>query len=72
MSVAKEEWKQLGLGKRNLTIALDWMHDTFSQAPVLGSLLNHAKSAAAKISSWEELSLTINEALKNEQSEARR
>jgi len=72
VSVAKDEWKQLGLGKRNLTIALDWMHDTFSQAPVLGSLLNPAKSDAAKISSWEELSLTINEALKNEQSEERR
>jgi hypothetical protein len=67
VSVAKEEWKQLGLGKRNLTIALDWMHDTFRDAPVLGSLLNPAKSAAAKIVSWGELSETLEQALKQEQ-----
>ncbi|WP_420859775.1 Eco57I restriction-modification methylase domain-containing protein [Marivivens marinus] len=66
VSVAKEEWKQLGLGKRNLTIALDWMHDTFRDAPVLGSLLNPAKSAAAKIVNWEELSTTLDQALRQE------
>ena len=54
MSVAKEEWKQLGLGKKNLTIALDWMHQQFSDAPVLGSLINPAKSDASKIVSWDE------------------
>ncbi len=67
VSVAKEEWKQLGLGKRNLTIALDWMHDTFRDAPVLGSLLNPAKSAASKIVSWEELADSLDLALKQEQ-----
>lgn len=67
VSVAKEEWKQLGLGKRNLTIALDWMHDTFRDAPALGSLLNPAKSSAAKIVSWEELSETLAQALQQEQ-----
>ncbi|MDT8854793.1 DNA methyltransferase [Paracoccaceae bacterium Fryx2] len=67
VSVAKEEWKQLGLGKRNLTIALDWMHDTFRDAPVLGSLLNPAKSAAAKIVDWEELSGSLDQALRQEQ-----
>jgi len=67
VSVAKEEWKQLGLGKRNLTIALDWMHNTFRDAPVLGSLLNPAKSAAAKIVSWEELSSSIDLAMQREE-----
>ena len=67
VSVAKEEWKQLGLGKRNLAIALDWMHDTFRDAPVLGSLLNPAKSAAAKIVGWDELSDTLGQALQQEQ-----
>lgn len=67
VSVAKEEWKQLGLGKRNLTIALDWMHDTFRDAPVLGSLLNPAKADAAKLVKWEELSTTLKQALENEQ-----
>lgn len=67
VSVAKEEWKQLGLGKRNLTIALDWMHDTFRDAPVLGSLLDPSKSAAARIVAWEELDRTLSSALQQEQ-----
>lgn len=69
VSVAKDEWKQLGLGKKNLTIALDWMHDTFRDAPVLGSLLNPAKTDAAKLVQWDELSHTLEQALKQEQSE---
>ena len=69
VSVAKEEWKQLGLGKKNLTIALDWMHDTFMDAPVLGSLLNPAKTDAAKLVQWNELSSALEQALKQEQSE---
>jgi hypothetical protein len=68
VSVAKDEWKQLGLGKHNLTIALDWMHDTFKDAPVLGSLLNPAKSDAAKLVKWDELSATLNQALETEKS----
>jgi hypothetical protein len=69
VSVAKEEWKQLGLGKKNLSLALDWMHDTFKDAPVLGSLLNPAKSDAAKLVQWDELSSALEQALKQEQSE---
>jgi len=69
VSVAKEEWKQLGLGKKNLTIALDWMHDTFKDAPVLGSLLNPAKTDAAKLVQWDDLSSALEQALKQEQSE---
>ena len=69
VKAAKEEWKQLGLGKKNLTIALDWMHKYFSDAPVLGSLINPAKSDASKIVSWEELSETLNTALKAESTE---
>ncbi len=60
---AKEEWKALGLGKQNLSIALDWMYDTFRDAPVLGSLINPAKSSAAKIVPWDELSVVLNQAL---------
>lgn len=69
VSVAKEEWKQLGLGKRNLSIALDWMHDTFRDAPVLGSLLNPAKTDAAKLVQWDELSSVLEQALNQEQSD---
>ncbi len=71
VSVAKEEWKQLGLGKRNLAIALDWMHDTFKDATLLGSLLNPAKTEAAKLVQWDELSTALKEALQQEQTDER-
>ena len=65
VSVAREEWKQPAMDKHNLRIALDWMYDVFQDAPVLGSLLNPAKTAAAKIVSWDELSEAISTGLDN-------
>ena len=69
VSVAKEEWKQLALDKHNLRIALDWMYEVFKDAPVLGSLLNPTKTDATKLMKWEELSQTIEEALRKETTE---
>lgn len=66
ISVAKEEWKALGLGKKNLTIALDWLYDSFKDAPILGSLLDPTRTSAAKIAQWEELSEALNQALSQE------
>jgi len=66
VSVAKEEWKQLGLGKRNLTLAMDWLHNIFQDAPVLGSLLNPANTPAVKLVKWEELSGALAQALEQE------
>lgn len=70
VSVAKEEWKALaregGMGGQNLAIAMDWLHDTFRDAPVLGSLLNPAKTSAAKIVAWDQLSAALNKALAQE------
>jgi len=63
VAASKEEWKQLGLGRQNLSIALDWMHDTFRNAPVLGSLLNPATTAAAKVVRWEDLAGFLEQAL---------
>lgn len=63
VTAAKEEWKQLGLGKKNLEIALEWLHKTFADAPVLGSLINPRKSNAAQIVNWEELEDVLNQAL---------
>lgn len=71
LSVAKEEWKQLALDKHNLRIALDWMYEVFKDAPVLGSLLNPAKTSAAKIVQWEDLSNTLEQALAQEQTDER-
>lgn len=69
ISVAKEEWKALGLGKKNLTIALDWLYDSFKDAPILGSLLDPTRTSAAKIAQWEELSEALNQALSQEGSD---
>ncbi len=69
IGVAKEEWKQLALDKKNLRIALEWMYEEFKDAPVLGSLLNPAKSKAAKIVDWDTLSPMLEEALSQEQSD---
>src|SRR5690606_23914269 len=52
-----------------LTMALDWMHDAFQDAPILGSLLNPARTNAAKLVRWEELSGVLAQALSQEQSE---
>ena len=72
VSVAKEEWKRIGLGKRNLTIALEWMYDTFQNAPLLGSLLNPTKTDAAKLVKWEDLSPALQDALRQEQPDEER
>ncbi len=66
ISIARDEWKKLGFGRKDLTLALEWMHDTFSDAPVLGSLLNPAKTDAAKIVQWPDLAGSLSMALKQE------
>lgn len=74
VSVAKEEWRQLGLGKKNLSLALEAMHEMFKEAPVLGSLLDPARSEAAKMLgvTWEELSGAMATALQQENGEKER
>ncbi|WP_335915089.1 Eco57I restriction-modification methylase domain-containing protein [Shewanella algae] len=73
INAAKEEWKQLAThmgGKQNLSIAMDWLHDNFKDAPVLGSLMNPAKSKAAGLVSWQELSEALDKALATESAQA--
>ena len=69
IAAAREEWKELSrtAGKQNLTIALDWMYQTFQDAPVLGSLINPRRSKSAQIAQWSELQLLLGEALSQEQ-----
>ena len=69
ISLAKEEWKQVAVGKQKLRTAMDWLHDTFKDAPVLGSLLNPARTDAAKFVQWDELSSALEQSLKQERSE---
>lgn len=49
--------------KDNLSIALDWLQQTFQQAPVLGSLINPRRSDAAKIVDWPTLQKALTQAL---------
>ena len=69
IAAAREEWKELSrkAGKQNLTIALDWMYQTFQDAPVLGSLINPRRSKAAQIAQWSELQQLLGEALSQDQ-----
>lgn len=69
IAAARDEWKELSrkADKQNLTIALDWMYQTFQDAPVLGSLINPRRSKAAQIAQWSELQLLLGEALSHEQ-----
>ena len=62
----KDEWRAIGLGKKNLTIALDWMYETFESAPLLGSLINPRKSSASKIVQWSKLDETLKKVLAKE------
>ncbi|MEL0169781.1 MAG: N-6 DNA methylase [Pseudomonadaceae bacterium] len=69
IAAARDEWKELSrkAGKQNLTIALDWMYQTFQDAPVLGSLINPRRSKAAQIAQWNELQQLLGEALTQDQ-----
>lgn len=69
IAAARDEWKELSskAGKQNLTIALDWMYQTFEDAPVLGSLINPCRSKAAQIAKWSELQQLLGEALTQDQ-----
>src|SRR5690606_20841235 len=69
IAAARDEWKELSrkAGKQNLTIALDWMYQTFKDAPVLGSLINPRRSQAAKIAPWNELQELLGDALSQDE-----
>lgn len=72
VSGAKSEWKQFSLGKDNLRLALDWMHDAFAAAPTLGSLIDPSKVGASKIAQWADLSSVLENALRHEQTAEQR
>lgn len=72
VSVAKEEWKALAKDDKQLKIALDWMYDEFKDAPVLGSLLNPARSMAAKVVEWDELVAAMQEGLHDDKADETR
>ena len=63
VGATKEQWAALATGRRNLRIAMNWLHDLFKDAPTLGSLLDPAGTEAAKLVDWREISGLLTEAL---------
>lgn len=67
---SKQEWTELGSAGK-MKLALEWMHDVFKQAPILGSLINPIKTDAAKLIDWSELSTALTKATSNESEEVK-
>ena len=66
VGATRERWAELGAGNHNLRIALEWMHEAFRDAPVLGSLVNPTASDAATLADWRDLSVALGKALAEE------
>lgn len=62
----EEDWKALGGGDQNLRIALGWLYPLFRDAATLGSLVNPAKSDAAKLVKWSDLVAALQRAVARE------
>ena len=72
VGATRERWAELAGDKRSLRLALEWMHDAFQEAPVLGSLVNPSATDAATLVNWRDLSAILTQALAEEPSEERR
>ena len=73
--IPKAEWKNVARvlpDKSYLPIALDWLHDQFKDAAVLGSLIDPAKAEVASLIDWDSIVPLLDQALKNNQSEETR
>ena len=66
VGATRERWAELAAGDHNLRIALEWMHEAFRDAPVLGSLVNPTASDAATLADWRDLSVAFGKALAEE------
>lgn len=67
-SATKDEWLRRAKGDPNLKIALQMLHDEFRQAPVLGSLLNPARTFSDKafLANWSRVEPVVLAALAQE------
>ena len=55
VTVPRDEWADLAGDDKSLRIALNWMHDEFSNSDVLGSLVNPKQNLATQMVSWDTL-----------------
>ena len=72
VGASRERWAGLAGGKHNLRLSLEWMHDAFQEAPILGSLVNPSTTAAAELVDWTDLTEVLARALAQEPSEEQR
>ncbi|WP_279152223.1 Eco57I restriction-modification methylase domain-containing protein [Photobacterium iliopiscarium] len=58
---AQKEWKDLAKGDGELTDAIEWMQETFKDAPILGSLIDPTKTIkSGETPPWDILQKAIN------------
>jgi len=70
ISAARQEWEdRFALKGKNQRIALDWLYDTFSDAPILGSLINPDRRHASILPSWKELSSLFSDAINSSETD---
>jgi hypothetical protein len=67
VSAPKEEWRTLAGDDNQLKIALDWMHEGFNDAPLLGSLFDPKRTGLPPGLHWNDLSDWIRKALDKEE-----
>ena len=64
VSDTKATWTALAGDNHNLRLALGWLHDTFKDAPTLGSLLDPAGSEAGRLGvDWHDVEAALDAAL---------
>lgn len=64
---SRDEWKALAGEDHDLRIALDFLHDIFKDAPLLGSLINPSASPAVNLVHWDRISNVLVQALEKEE-----
>lgn len=60
---SKAEWKKIAHDNIKLRVAMEGLYEEFSQAEVLGSLIDPTRRAVAKLVEWDGLATAVNEAL---------
>jgi predicted metal-dependent enzyme (double-stranded beta helix superfamily) len=63
---SREEWAKLAPDEHNLKLAMRWLYDEFRNSRELGSLLDPAKSPAAKLVPWKDLQPILDQALERD------
>ena len=67
VGATRQRWMELApSGERNLRTAFGWLHDSFGNAPVLGSLLDPTQTEAAQVADRQSLAAVLRFALARE------